>query len=359
MLWHLMPGIQHMVGAFFFLFVILLLVTLGNSPYVKGKLGELKVSSLLQKHLKPPTYQVLDDITVPSVNGTTQVDHIVVSQYGIFVIETKNFKGWIFGNARDKYWTQTTLGNKSRFLNPIRQNYAHVKALEAATGLSESVFHSIVVFVGSAKFKTSIPDGVCRLAVLVERIKLKGQRLLSPAEVIAAAQAIKSGRLEPGFKTDYEHVKQLGERFEGSVQKGLSQGLSQGVKQLVFVGGMKLIGIVVMIAIIILAYNHIQSTISNFAISKQPPQTQQSRLQVKSSNPTVRTSTVQSKSTVQSMNRLQQQSSEAALAQLQWETSLRCGYSIDTNRCACYDRKGVKAKVEFERCKELATGEQN
>ena len=92
-----------MTGAFFFLFVVLLVVTLSNTPFVKGKLGEFKVSYLVQKYLKPPTYQVLDDITIPSINGTTQIDHVVVSPYGIFVIETKNFKGWIFGSDRDKY----------------------------------------------------------------------------------------------------------------------------------------------------------------------------------------------------------------------------------------------------------------
>lgn len=80
-----------MLGTFFFLFVISLLVALSKSPYVKGKLGEYKVSSLLPKQLKPPTYQVLNDITILSQNGTTQIDHIVVSPYGIFVIETKNF----------------------------------------------------------------------------------------------------------------------------------------------------------------------------------------------------------------------------------------------------------------------------
>ncbi len=354
-----------MVGAFFFLFVILLLVTLSKSPLVKGKLGELKVSSLLQKHLKPPTYQVMDNITVSSISGTTQVDHVVVSPYGVFVIETKNYKGWIFGNSRDKYWTQTTPSNKSRFQNPIRQNYAHVKALEAVTGLDESIFHSMVVFVGSAKFKTPIPDGVCSLADLVDRIRLKGKRLLSPAEVIAATNSINAGRIEPSFKTDYAHVKSLGERFEDTAQQGLKQGITQGVRQLVFVGGVKIIAILGIIIICIVAITHVQSTLSNLAVLKPKnqvqqsrPQTKQPRPQVKQSNPATTTAAVQPKNKLPSLNHLQQQqASNAALEQLQWEMSLRCGYSIDTNRCACYDRKGAKARVEFNRCKELATGE--
>lgn len=339
-----------MTGAIFFLLLIFLLITLSNSPFAKGKLGELKVSSLLKKQLKPPTYQVLDDITVPSFNGTTQIDHVVVSPYGIFVIETKNFKGWIFGNTQDKYWTQTTPGSKSRFQNPIRQNYAHVKALEAVTGLDESTFHSIIVFVGSAKFKTSMPDGVCSLVDLVERIKLKGRRLLSPPEAISATNAIKSGRLEPGFKTDYAHVKALGERFEGTVQNGLAKGVTQGVRQLIFVGGVKTLAFLGAVIIAILAFKYVQSTISNLAVLKPKPQVQQL-------TPESLTGVVKPNSTIQSMNRPQQQQAiNATLPQLQWEISLRCGYSIDTNRCACYDRKGVKAQVELKRCKELATG---
>ena len=197
------------------------------------------------------------------------------------------------------------------------------------------------------------------MANLVERIKLKGQLLLSPTEVIAATQAIRSGRLEPGFKTDYEHVKHLGERFEGSVQKGLSHGISQGAKQLMFVAGMKLIGLVAFIIIGVFAIIHLQSTINNLTVSKSKPESQQTRGQIKQSNSPVSQSNVQTKSLLQLKPSVQQQASESTLAKLHWETSLRCGYSIDLNRCVCNDRNGVRAKVEFERCKELATGEQN
>ena len=60
--------------------------------------------------LDPAHYKVLDNLLLPS-NGNlnaTQLDHVVVSNYGIFCIETKSYKGWIFGNANDKYWTQVS-----------------------------------------------------------------------------------------------------------------------------------------------------------------------------------------------------------------------------------------------------------
>jgi hypothetical protein len=82
---------------------------------------------------------------LPSQGSTTQIDHVLVSVYGIFVIETKNMKGWIFGDERSAQWTQSIFGKKSRFQNPLRQNYRHVKALaefsENATALGFKTNH--------------------------------------------------------------------------------------------------------------------------------------------------------------------------------------------------------------------------
>jgi hypothetical protein len=94
-------------------------------------LGEGFVARKLLK-LDPAHYKILNDLLLPS-NGNlknTQLDHVVVSNYGIFCIETKSYKGWIFGNTNDEHWTQTIYRHKERFYNPLRQNYAHRKAVE-------------------------------------------------------------------------------------------------------------------------------------------------------------------------------------------------------------------------------------
>lgn len=54
----------------------------------------------------PEDYHVLDDIVLNTKKGTTQIDHIVVSKYGIFAIETKNYRGEIYGNDDRQQWTQ-------------------------------------------------------------------------------------------------------------------------------------------------------------------------------------------------------------------------------------------------------------
>ena len=89
-----------------------------NSPAQKGKRGEKQVTGRLRKGL-PDEYRILDDIYLPLPDGTTtQIDHIVVSQYGVFVVETKTYSGWIFGDEKSKEWTQSIYHKKSRFQNP-------------------------------------------------------------------------------------------------------------------------------------------------------------------------------------------------------------------------------------------------
>ena len=82
-----------------------------TSRRTKGRAGELMVGLVL-RGLGSREYRVLNNIYLPLPDGTTsQIDHIVVSRYGLFVIETKNYKGWIFCDRDSKVWTQC-LGGK-------------------------------------------------------------------------------------------------------------------------------------------------------------------------------------------------------------------------------------------------------
>lgn len=129
---------------------------------VKGRIGEAIVSVGALKQLDPKIYRVFNDLVLPRPDGkgTTQIDHVVVSPFGIFVIETKNYAGWIFGDSNSRYWTQVIYGKKSRFQNPLHQNALHVRALVQATGLPVSSFHNLVYFAGDATLKTPLPPQV-------------------------------------------------------------------------------------------------------------------------------------------------------------------------------------------------------
>ena len=124
-----------------------------NKHKIKGARGESKVARQLNK-LQKNEYKVFNDIFIKTSRGTSQIDHLVISLYGIFVIETKNYKGWIHGNEKSEYWTQSIYKNKTKFRNPIKQNWAHIYALkEVLSEFKQVKYHPIIVFVGSGELK--------------------------------------------------------------------------------------------------------------------------------------------------------------------------------------------------------------
>jgi hypothetical protein len=127
-------------------YLVPLLIIIGfiKSAYFKGKFGEFIVNRAISKKLDKTEYHLVKDVTLPTDDGTTQVDHIIVSRYGIFVIETKNMKGWIFGSERQKMWTQKIYKHSNKFQNPLHQNYKHIKTLSNLLEVEVSKFHSLV-----------------------------------------------------------------------------------------------------------------------------------------------------------------------------------------------------------------------
>ena len=152
-------------------------------PKLKGIAGEAAVNLLIGSKLDSGLYRLIKDIMLPTVSGTTQIDHVVVSVYGIFVIETKNYKGWIYGSEKAKQWTQVIYRVKNRFQNPLRQNYGHIKALSELTGIPYEYFHSVVVFVGDSEFKTEMPDNVVHAGQLARYVKGFTEAVINEAQI--------------------------------------------------------------------------------------------------------------------------------------------------------------------------------
>ena len=124
-----------LVGVLAFLFIVFIL----RSPRLKGVLGETRVRAATGLRLSGKKYRSIHNLTLPTPDGTTQVDHVIVSRFGVFVIETKNLTGWIFGDERSRQWTQVIYQNRYRFFNPLRQNYKHVKAVEHSLALQREL----------------------------------------------------------------------------------------------------------------------------------------------------------------------------------------------------------------------------
>jgi len=111
--------------------------------------GEMEVNDVLEE-IKG--YKLLSNVMIKRQNGTSQIDHILIGRKGVFVIETKDFSGKIYGDQYSKYWTQKLNGRKNTFYNPIRQNYGHVKALEEMLDRKD-IFISLIVFTNKSKIK--------------------------------------------------------------------------------------------------------------------------------------------------------------------------------------------------------------
>ena len=99
--------------------------------YQFQNIGEVLVRKALTNNLPKESWHLLNNVTLKIDNGTTQIDHVLVSRLGVFVIETKHYKGWIFGDEKSREWTQVIWGRKYRFQNPLHQNYRHLKAVQA------------------------------------------------------------------------------------------------------------------------------------------------------------------------------------------------------------------------------------
>jgi Nuclease-related domain len=172
--------------------------------------GEALVCRELQANFSGPDFHLLNHITLKLKDGTTQVDHILVSRFGVFVIETKDYKGWIFASAKHATWTQVLYRVKFKFQNPIFQNMRHVRAVEELLDfLPPEAIKSAVVF------KTDMPSGVYTLSGLIDHLKSATEEVMSLNRVQFCVGRLETARLAITGQTDLEHVKSLQRKHGG------------------------------------------------------------------------------------------------------------------------------------------------
>ena len=178
--------------------------------------GETLLRREIQTTFSGPDFHLLNHITLKIKDGTTQIDHILVSRFGVFVIETKDYKGWIFANAKHATWTQVLYRVKFKFQNPIFQNMRHVRAVEELLDfLPPEAIKSAVVFTGSAEFKTDMPSGVYTLPGLIDHLKSATEEVMSLNRVQFCVGRLETARLAITGQTDVEHVKSLQRKHGG------------------------------------------------------------------------------------------------------------------------------------------------
>lgn len=121
-----------------------------GAPEDTGPLGEYLVKHVLDNAWISSGYPMFKNLVVPNCDsrvGSAEIDVLMLAREGVYVFESKNYGGWIFGRPDEQTWTASySKTKKYSFYNPILQNRTHVKALAAYLGLPESVFHSFIVF---------------------------------------------------------------------------------------------------------------------------------------------------------------------------------------------------------------------
>lgn len=118
----------------------------------KGRLGEYQIYKRL-KHYEKQGDKFLFNLYLPKQDGTTsEIDVLMLSRYGLFVFESKNYSGWIFGNEHQKSWVQTLPQGKGRkaqkehFYNPVKQNAAHIRCLRQVIDNVDVPMWSVIAF---------------------------------------------------------------------------------------------------------------------------------------------------------------------------------------------------------------------
>ncbi len=112
-------------------------------PKSKGDMGENIVANILGDTIEGQQY-VINGLCYKK-EYSCEIDHIVINKYGIWVIETKNYNGYIYGNENEDIWKQEKTNETKLFKNPVNQNFGHITALKKDLNIDE-IFHNVVVF---------------------------------------------------------------------------------------------------------------------------------------------------------------------------------------------------------------------
>lgn len=174
---------------------------------IKGKWGEGKVAYILSQ-LPEEEYKVINDVIIQTNGYTSQIDHIVVSIYGIFVVETKNYSGWITGFENANRWTQNLYGEKQSFYNPIKQNKSHILALKNEIYIIEDNFIPIIAFSDDCSLKVETETPVIYISQILEEIKRHAEIKFDKTQLDGIVERIKAINIDsPEMRQ--QHVNEI------------------------------------------------------------------------------------------------------------------------------------------------------
>jgi hypothetical protein len=277
---------------------LLFLVFLLGSPRFRGDIAERRVRRILAVGLERSRYTVFNDLLVPFGGGTVRIDHVVVSKFGIFVLESEYAPGVVAGTAVQERWKRKRLGRIHRLDNPVHRNRVQAEALAAALDFPMTVFEPVVVLVGMSAFREPQPAQVVAPEKLLARLRRASQPKLDDGQVARALHGIHAARLPARAGLFSNRVALLRWLLFAALLSGLYIAFGDDLARV---------------------YDEIGAARER---AERP----------------------------EAFHADGSPKSEREL----WEDALVCAHSADTGRCACYDPEGERVALSPARCRELA-----
>ena len=198
---------------------LLLGFLLRRQTCIAASKGEALVANEIEAKFRQ-LHVLINNITLPTPDGTSQIDHILVCRAGVYVIETKHYQGWIFGEAGQSRWMQVLYRRKSQFQNPLRQNQGHVRALKSCLKITGVPITSLVVFTGTAKFQTPRDPAVLLLNELIPRLLQSQPSALDETQMAGIVGRIEMARRRRSLETDEYHLSFVRSRIKAYRYRG-------------------------------------------------------------------------------------------------------------------------------------------
>ena len=175
-----------------------------------GSFGEALIFFELEK--LPMYSKVMTNLYIPTEDGTTEIDVLYIAPSGIYVIESKNYSGWIFGDERARNWTAVIYKTKNKFLNPIWQNKKHIKYLSKI--LVDVQLRSLIVFSERCELKkVYVEEGLVIKRGKLRKLILKEseKEVFSNQEIDAFYNKLKgySNKSEEGKNLHIEQARKI------------------------------------------------------------------------------------------------------------------------------------------------------
>ena len=175
---------------------IVAVMSVATSRWYAGKHTGRRTRKIAEALLDRQTYRQLHDVILETKDGPVRIDHVIVSRFGVFVVEAMDIRGEILGKTFDPEWTRTVGGERVKFQNPLRPNYNRKLALDGLLQIGEHKIFSVIAFTDRSAFQVEMPDNVTRGKDFVKYIKSKDTVLINDSEIQGIVDAIQSARLK-------------------------------------------------------------------------------------------------------------------------------------------------------------------